>query len=136
MNTLTINPRFTLLVALAASAAGTATNAADAPVTEHVIVDAARQTTRIAGRSEFGTPIEEMQLRGSVNYSDLDPSIPSNAKVLKTRVHDASREICQRLDQMYPITTANECTHKAENDAMPQVTAAIAEAETRKRASF
>jgi UrcA family protein len=132
MNKLTIvNPRFTLLVALAASTAGTAT-AANSQGSEHVIVDGTRQTTRAPGRSEYGTPIEERQLRGSVNYSDLDPSIPSNAKVLRTRVHDAAREICERLDQMYPSTTVDECTHKAERDAKPQVTAAIANAETRR----
>lgn len=136
MNTLTINPRFTLLVALTASVAGTATTAAETLPTERVIVDAAGQTTIIDRRSESGATIEEMQLRGSVNYSDLDPSIPSNAKVLKTRVHDAAREVCQRLDQMYPVTTENECTQQADKDAMPQVTAAISKAETRKRASL
>jgi UrcA family protein len=135
MNTLTINPRFSLLMSLAASTLSTAAAGANPLATEHVIVDASRPTTKVIAHSESGTSIKQMQLSGRVSYSDLELSIPSNAKVLKTRVHDAAHEICQRLDVMYPVTTVEDCTRRAVDDAKPQVNAAIAKSEMQRTAS-
>lgn len=136
MNMLMNKPRLSLLAALTMSIAGTVATAAESQVTEHVIVEAGRPTAEVVGRSASGAPIEEVALSARVSYSDLSLSIPSNAKVLKQRVHDAAREVCDRLEQMYPLGAGSDsCARKAEEGAQSQVTAAIAKAESRKSAA-
>lgn len=129
-------PRLALLAALTMTVAGTAAIAAESQITEHVIVEAGRPTGKVVGRSATGAPIEEVALSARVTYSDLELSIPSNAKVLKQRVHDAAREVCDRLEQMYPLGGGSDsCARKAEEGAQQQVMAAITKAEARKSAS-
>lgn len=136
MNMLIHKPRLALLAVLTMTAASTVAIAAESQITEHVIVEAGRPTAKVVGRSATGAPIEEVSLSARVTYSDLELSIPSNAKVFKQRVHDAAREVCDRLEQMYPLGGGSDsCVRKAEEGAQPQVTAAIAKAESRKSAS-
>ena len=126
-----------VLIALGAMFAATAAIAADTPVTGEVTVQAERPTAKVVGRSELGAPVAFVEVRHRVRYSDLDLSIPSNAKVLKTRVRDAARGACTDLDSLYPLTTnaSDECSQKAEERAMPQVLSAIAAAEARTSAA-
>ncbi len=124
------------LIALSAMFAATAANAGDTPVTAEVTVQAERPTTKVVGKTGIA-PIILATVKYRISYSDLELSIPSNAKVLKTRVRDAAREACGDLDRLYsiPVGSANECLQKAEEQAMPQVLSAIAAAEARKTAA-
>ena len=92
---------------------------------------------RVVGRSVSGLPVTLASVQYRVSYADLELSIPSNARVLKTRVRDAARDACADLNKLYPITASgsNECSAKAEERAMPQVLSAIAAAESRKLAA-
>lgn len=133
MTMLMTSRRRSLLATFTLMFASTGAIAADAPIAGHVTVQAERPTTKIVGRSEIGAPIVFVELRGRVSYSDLELSIPSNAKVLKTRVHDAARGLCGDLDRLYPTTVGgDDCARKAEAEAMPQVESAIAAAQARK----
>lgn len=98
-------------------------------------MQAERPTSTVVGRDSLsGAPIVQVQLSHRVNYSDLSLTIPSNVKVLKTRVHDAARSVCSDLDRLYPVTMGpDDCVRKAEQSAMAQVESAIALAEARKR---
>ena len=126
-----------VLIALGAMIAATAAIAADTPVTGEVTVQAERPTAKVVGRSELGAPVVFVEVAHRVRYSDLDLAIPSNAKVLKTRVRDAARGACADLNTLYPLTTngSNDCSQKTEERAMPQVLSAIAAAEARKIAA-
>lgn len=137
MTKLMINVHQGVLIALGAMLAATAASAADAPVTAEVTVQAERPTEKVVGRSQIGAPVAFVEVRHRVRYSDLDLSIPSNAKVLKTRVRDAARGACADLDTLYPISApgSDECARKAEEGAMAQVLSAISAAEARKTAA-
>lgn len=133
MTTLITPMRQSLLAILISTSVATGAIAADAPIAGHVTVQAERPTAKVVGRDTIGAPIEFVELRGRVSHSDLELSIPSNAKVLKQRVHDAAQGLCADLDQLYPITVGStDCTRKAEDRAMPQVDSAIAAAQARK----
>jgi UrcA family protein len=137
MTSLTINVRQGVLIALSAMLAATAASAADTPVSGEVTVQAERPTERVVGRSATGAPTILAGVQYRISYSDLELSIPSNAKVLKERVRDAARGACADLDRLYPIGTSSsgECLRKSEEAAMPQVLSAIAAAEARKTAT-
>jgi UrcA family protein len=110
---------------------------ADTQVSGEVTVQAERPTTKVVGRSSSGIPIVLASVQYRVSYADLELSIPSNAKVLKTRVRDAARDACADLSKLDAISVSgsNECSAKAEERAMPQVLSAIAAAESRKTAA-
>lgn len=125
-----------VLIALSALFAAAAANAADTQVSGEVTVQAERPTTQVVGRSQTGAPIVLASVQYRVNYSDLDLSDPNSAKVLKTRVREAARGACADLTKLYPISSgSNECSAKAEEQAMPQVLSAIAAAQARKSAA-
>lgn len=132
-----ITVRRGVLIALSAMLAATAASAADTQVTGEVTVQAERPTAKVVGRSQIGAPVVSTGVQYRVSYTDLELSIPSNAKVLKTRVRDAARAACTDLDKLYPIATSgsDECSRRAEEGAMPQVLSAIAAAESRKTAA-
>jgi UrcA family protein len=125
------------ILAVSAMLATTAVLAQQTQVTGEVTVQAQRPTTHIVGRSSSGVPMVVSSVEYRVAYSDLELSIPSNAKVLKTRVRDAARAACADLDRLHgqPTAGADECTRKAEEAAKPQVLSAIAAAESRKTAA-
>jgi UrcA family protein len=138
MTTLMINVRQGVLIAFGAMFAVAAATAADTPASNEVTVQAQRSTATVVGRdAASGAPVVLASVDYRVNHSDLDLSIPSNAKALKTRVRDAARAACSDLNKLYEISTngSNECSQKAEERAMPQVLSAIAAAEARKTAA-
>lgn len=137
MNRLMITVRHGVLVALSAVLAAAAAGADDTQVTGEVTVQAERPTGKVVGRSSSGIPVVLSSVQYRVSYSDLELSIPSNAKVLRTRVRDASRGACADLDRLYGLATSGgaECSARAEERAMPQVLSAIAAAEARKTAA-
>jgi UrcA family protein len=124
-------------MALGAVFAAAAANAADTPASNEVTVQAQRPTAKVVGRDTSGAPVVLASVDYRVSYSDLELSIPSNAKVLKSRVRDAARAACADLNRLYETSTggSNECSQKAEERAMPQVLSAIAAAEARKTAA-
>jgi len=126
-----------VLLALGAMFAGTAAIAANPAVTGEVTVQAERPTAHVVGRAQNGAPVVSVEVQHRVLYSDLDLSIPSNAKVLKTRVRDAARGACADLNTLYPLTTngSDDCSQKSEEKAMPQVLSAIAAAQANKIAT-
>jgi UrcA family protein len=132
-----INARNAALVTLSAMFAATAALSDDTQVTGEVTVQAERPAEKAVARSASGIPVVLSSVKYRVDYSDLELSIPSNAKVLKTRVQDAARAACADLDRLYaqPVAGAGECSLKAIDGAMPQVLSAIAAAEARKTAS-
>lgn len=128
--------RLSWLAAIAATFVSATALGADNQVSDHVIVEADRPTAKVVGRSATGAAIEQVELRARVTYTDLDLSIPNNAKVLKQRVQDAAREICDRLEQMYPLGGGGDrCVYDAVEGAQSQVAAALSSAEARKSAS-
>jgi UrcA family protein len=130
-----INVRQGVLIALSALFAATAASAADTQVSSEVTVQADRPTDKVVGRSQMGAPVLLTSVQYRVSYSDLELSIPSNAKVFKARVRDAAREACADLGKLYPISTGDDCARKAEEGVTPQVQSAIAAAEARKTAA-
>jgi UrcA family protein len=133
----TINVHQGVLIALGVMLAATAASAADTQVSGEVTVQADRPAAKVVGRSQLGAPVTFVEVRQRISYSDLDLSIPSNAKVLKTRVRDAARGACADLDSLYPLTVngSDDCSAKAEEKAMTQVLSAIAAAEANKSAA-
>lgn len=98
-----------------------------------VTVRAERPTKEIVGRSATGEPIYQVQLSNVVSYADLELTIPSNEKVFKQRVRDAARNVCVELDRVYPNSVGvDACARNAEQNAKPQVDAAITGAQSRK----
>jgi UrcA family protein len=134
---LTIDVHKCVLIALGVVFAAADASAADTPVSGEVMVQAERPAPRVVGRSQIGAPVTFIEVQHRVRYSDLDLSIPSNAKVLKTRVRDAARGACADLDSPYPLTLngSDDCSAKAEEKAMAQVLSAIAAAEANKSAA-
>ena len=137
MNRRVINVRQGVLIALSALFAATAASAGDTQVSGEVTVQADRPTAKVVGRSQIGAPVLLSSVQYRVSYSDLELAIPSNAKVLKTRVRDAARGACGDLGKLDAIPTgrSDECAQKAEEVAAPQVQSAIAAAESRKTAA-
>ncbi|WP_116813273.1 UrcA family protein [Steroidobacter cummioxidans] len=138
MNLPKIKPQLPWPVALILSATATTAVAVDKETAEHVTVEDGPPAVTVVGHTQtqtgahlerMGGQFESLALHGEVNYSDLALNLPSNAKVFKQRVHDAAYEVCSRLYQMYPDSTGEDCAYRAERDAMPQVTAAINQAE-------
>ena len=134
MTRLTIDVLRGVLIALSAMCAATAASAADTQVTGEVTVQAERPNANVVGRTASGIPVVLASVDYRVSYSDLDLSIASNAKVLKTRVQDAARSACADLERLYPSGNG-ECSRKAVERATPQVLSAIAAAEARKTAA-
>jgi UrcA family protein len=132
-----VSVRRAVLIGLSTTFAAAAAMAADTQVGSEVTVQAERPAARTVGRSASGIPIVLSSVQYRVNYSDLELSIPSNAKVLETRVRDAARAACADLDRLYaqPTSGPDDCSRKATETAMPQVLSAIAAAEARKTAA-
>ncbi|HWK49840.1 MAG TPA: UrcA family protein [Steroidobacter sp.] len=131
MNLPKIKPRLPLLVAPILCAASAAAIALDKETAEHVTVEDGPPTVKVIGHPEARGEFESIELQGEVNYFDLALNLPSNAKVFKQRVHDTAYEVCTRLYQKYPDSIGEDCVYRAERDAMPQVMAAIHQAEIR-----
>lgn len=119
----------TLVAAFAVTDAALAQNTAPAP---QVTVEAARVVKHTVGRSYTGAPIEELQLRRRVAYSDLDLSTATGQDAFKNRIKTTAREACKQLSSLYPLalwTTSNEsCVKSATDDAMAQANKVIAAA--------
>jgi UrcA family protein len=85
----------------------------------------------VVGRSTIGAPIERVTLTRGVSYADLDLRTYAGAMELKRRVHEAAREACTKLDDLYPFEEreAPACISEAVAAASRQVDSAIARAQ-------
>ena len=87
----------------------------------------------VVGR--MGPDSEARSLSQAVNYSDLDLTLAADQDVLKRRVDDTARSLCDRLGEgggYAPI--APSCRDAAVRDSHEQIRVAIAEAPARKAA--
>jgi UrcA family protein len=84
--------------------------------------------------SYTGIPIEQTQVDLPVSYANLDLTTSSGAAELKSRVADAARKACERVDAADPVdfmdTDDFSCVREATKGALKQVNAAIAAAQT------
>ena len=97
---------------------------------QEITVTAPRVVHQTIGRSSTtGAPIEQTSISRPVSYSDLDLSKPSGATILRKRVEDISKSLCQELDQLYPLEPKDPgCVPRAVNGATDQIDRAIAAA--------
>ena len=65
-----------------------------------------------------------------VNYDDLNLHSFNGREKLKSRVKDAARQLCSKLDTIYPLALSSDtdysCVREAVHGAQPQVEAAFA----------
>lgn len=93
--------------------------------TESVIVVGPRfraDTTPLNG------PMERVSLSIPVRYGDLDIATAEGAQVLRWRVADAARNVCQRLAEAYPIhrlSSSAPCYRDAVENGMVRANEAI-----------
>jgi UrcA family protein len=118
------------MIRLAVAAAATAmitTLAFAAEQTEGVTVEAVRQA-KVVGRTPSGVPIEELTLKRTVSYADLDLKTQAGAAELEKRVKDTAKAACDELDALYPLTKSEGpvCVKRATDGAMVMVRRAIA----------
>jgi len=83
-----------------------------------------------AQRSAIGAPIVDVALTREVRLDDLDLATPRGAHILRARIRNTARALCERLDLRYPVATSDSppCYRAAISDAMDQADAAIAQA--------
>jgi UrcA family protein len=129
--------------ALALSLAGTAAKAADRDDPDSNTY--ARQDTEIEviaprprpEHSTIGAPIRNVGLQKDVRFDDLDLRTAYGEHVLKNRIRQTARNLCQELHALYPISAdgvsttpgpKEECYRNAVDNAMEQANAAIGEA--------
>ncbi|MBI3675396.1 MAG: UrcA family protein [Proteobacteria bacterium] len=79
------------------------------------------------GRSDIGAPIRNVAMQEEVRFDDLDLRTNHGAHVLQSRVRQTARNLCRRLDAVYPVTAdgSPDCYTVAVNNAMSQANAAI-----------
>jgi UrcA family protein len=86
----------------------------------------------VTGR--LGPDGEPSSLSRAVSYADLDLTSPADRDVLKARIRDTARDLCDELGENNPSYTpiAPSCRTAAFNDAQPQMRQAFAEAPARR----
>ena len=72
-----------------------------------------------------------MQLSRVVGYADINIATASGAAVLRQRVSDSAKTVCEEIARLYPLPPSGKelCVEKAMKAATPQVQAAIDAAE-------
>jgi len=83
------------------------------------------------GRTPAGQRVEMVTLSRVVNYADINIATASGAAVLKQRVSDNAKAVCEDIAKLYPLPPSGTelCIEKAMKAATPQVQAAIDAAE-------
>ena len=85
----------------------------------------------VTKRAEDGIgQVQTITASSLVNYDDLDLQSASGRSKLKQRVNSAAKELCSKLDSMYPLANGSDqdfsCVRDAVHGARPQVEAAFA----------
>jgi len=83
-----------------------------------------------ARSSVTGAPIVNTALSQAVRYDDLDLRTDWGARALRDRIRATARDLCGRLDRLYPISTDDSppCYRTALENAMYQADVAIGDA--------
>lgn len=73
-----------------------------------------------------GTVYSVLSLLGTASYADLDLSKPSDGAVLKQRVRDTAKTLCDTLKAKYPEAvyvpvSSGDCVKTATNESMETV---------------
>ena len=86
----------------------------------------------VTGR--MGPDGEPASLSRTVSYADLDLTMSADREVLKSRIRDTARDLCDELGENNTTYTplVPSCRTSAYNSAMPQIRTAFAEAPSRR----
>jgi len=81
-------------------------------------------------RSPLGAPYRYVSMSKAVYTGDLNLRTRYGARELRNRISYTARNMCRKLDVMYPVTAPDSpgCYTTAMNDAMYQANRAIARA--------
>jgi UrcA family protein len=81
------------------------------------------------GRSSIGAPIHDVDMSQAVRADDLNLHTGSGILVLRQRVKDTARDLCDMMVFRYPVGTPDQttCYKTTVSDAQPQVDTAIQE---------
>jgi len=82
-------------------------------------------------RTLTGQRVDVVQLSRVVGYADINIATASGAAVLRQRVSDSAKTVCEQIAKLYPLPPSGKelCIEKAMKTANPQVQAAIDAAE-------
>ena len=85
---------------------------------------------RIVGRNSLGAPFEQVTVARFIGYDGLDLRTDGGVAELKKRVASAAHELCQELDNKYPMgkPDAERCAMDSIENSQAQIDAAIARA--------
>ena len=92
-------------------------------------------STRIVGRDELGTPIEEVTSTARVQVDPAALATEYGVLMLNYSVLDAARKACNAADSLEDEDDDSACVQKAVEAAKPQVDAAIARAQSTLKSS-
>ena len=84
------------------------------------------------GRSSIGAPIQDVEMSQAVRADDLNLHTASGILVLRQRVKDTARNLCDELGFRYPVGTPDKytCYKATVSNAQPRVYTAIQEYRT------
>ncbi len=124
------------LLAVAAATASMLAMAQQEGPTSEVRVQASAVIKKQVGKTSSGVPIETAEVTMRVAFADLALDTNSGQALLKSRVADAAKDACERINTSYapgtPGTSDAECVNTAIKNAKPQVDAVIAAANAHK----
>ncbi len=86
-------------------------------VTERIVVSPTGATST---RGRLGAPIVDVSASRNIRVDDLDLSTSEGVATLRSRVNRTARNLCRRLDILFPLETQNSarCFRNAVNQAM------------------
>ncbi|HUL47553.1 MAG TPA: UrcA family protein [Steroidobacteraceae bacterium] len=78
-------------------------------------------------RTSTGQRVDVVQLSQAVGYADINIATANGAAVLRQRVKDSAKSVCEQIYKLYPLPPDGKelCFEKAMKAATPQVQAAI-----------
>ena len=105
--------------------------AVEAVAKPEIVVEAPILRAKIGRSGRTGADIEIIELRRRISYSDLDLRKQADVTELETRIEITSKEACEKLAKMFPLTSLDKgevsrCTDQAVDGTEEQVQAAIA----------
>jgi len=111
---LTLGPA---LVAAALMASGPAAIAEDIPQIKGVTVTGTRIATV---ERPAGVVNQELTVKQTVNFSDLDLATESGEKALEKRIGEAAGQVCDELERLLPMRTLDHgnCVREASDRAL------------------
>ena len=81
-----------------------------------------------ADRMPLNGPLEGVSLSRAIHYTTADLLDPQRAQALRWQVWQTAHEVCQQLDEAYPVyrlSSTRACSRDAYNDAIVKIDARI-----------